>query len=72
MPMDKFSRKAKFEQIKYDIDAVKFHADKYSNGSVYQLAKDCYQLVMYLNARGVYQRLLDAEEGRYGAGDIII
>ena len=68
--VDKLSRKANFEQIKYDIDAVKFHATKYEDGAVYPLAKQCFQLVQYLDGRGLYQRYLDDKEGRYGAGTI--
>lgn len=70
MAVDKLSRKASFEQVKYDLNAVKFHAEKYQSGSVYPLAKQCFQLVQYLNNRGVYQKYIDEKEGRYGAGTI--
>lgn len=62
--MDKFSRKAKFEQIKYDMNAVKFHSDKYLSGSVYPLAKQCFQLVQHLNNRNSKQILQDKQNGR--------
>ena len=61
--MDKFSRKAKFEQIKYDVDAVKFHSDKYLAGSVYPLAKQCFQLVQYLKNRNSYEIFQDQQNG---------
>lgn len=63
--MDKFSRKAKFEQIKYDMDAVKFHSDKYLAGSVYPLAKQCFQLVQYLKNRNSYEIFQDQQKGEH-------
>lgn len=64
--IDRFSRKAKFEEIKHDMDAVEFHAAKYLDGSVYPLAKQCFQLIEYLRNRGTYQIYLDQKNGEYG------
>lgn len=63
--MDKFSRKAKFEQVKYDMDAVKFHSDKYLSGSVYPLARQCFQLVQHLRNRNMHQIFEDQQNGEY-------
>jgi hypothetical protein len=68
--MDKFSRKADYEKIRYDMDAVKFHSDKYLNGAVYPLAKQCFQLTQYLEKRGVYQTHLDELEENLGTSNI--
>jgi hypothetical protein len=68
--MDKFSRKANYEQVKYDLDAVKFHSDKYLGGAVYPLAKQCYQLTQYLAGRGVYQSYLEKLEEELGTSNI--
>ncbi len=40
---DLFSRKAKFEEVKWNIDAVVFHKNRYDNGSVDPLARQCMQ-----------------------------
>lgn len=40
--MDNYSRKAKFEDIKDDWEAVKFHALKFELGYVYPLSVACY------------------------------
>ncbi len=37
------SRKAKFEEVKFDKEALDFHADRYESGSVDKLAKQCHQ-----------------------------
>ena len=63
--MDKFSRKAKFENIKYDMDAVRFHADKYLSGSVYVLAKQCFQLMQYLRSRNTHDIFEAKQNGGY-------
>jgi hypothetical protein len=63
--MDKFSRKAKFESVKFDKDALTFHASKYIAGAVYPLAKQCYQFVQLSNNRNSYQIFLDQSEGNF-------
>jgi len=40
-----YERKAKFEEVVKDIDALKFHAEKFEQGFRYPLAKECYQYV---------------------------
>jgi hypothetical protein len=42
--LNNFSRKAKFDNVKYDEEAVKFHAEKYDAGFRYPLGLACYQL----------------------------
>lgn len=41
--MDLYTRKAKYEEVKKDPKALKFHADRYSSGSRDPLAKLCWQ-----------------------------
>ncbi len=40
------SRKAKFDEVKFDKEALDFHADRYASGSVDTLAKQCHQWKM--------------------------
>lgn len=40
---DLFARKASFAQVKQDLKAVQFHNQRYKNGSIDLLAKQCYQ-----------------------------
>jgi hypothetical protein len=42
--MDNFSRKAKFESVRFEHEAVMFHSMKYELGFRYPLALACYQL----------------------------
>lgn len=46
-----FSIKAKFDQVKFDIKAVQFHAIRWDNGSRDALAKTCYQYLQQLEAK---------------------
>ena len=40
---DNYNRKAKFDNVKYDEDALRFHAEKYELGFRYPLSLACYQ-----------------------------
>ncbi len=40
------SRKAKFDEVKFNKEALDFHADRYASGSVDALAKQCHQWKM--------------------------
>jgi hypothetical protein len=42
--MDNYSRNAKFDNVKYDEEAVLFHSMKYEMGFKYPLSIACYQL----------------------------
>lgn len=50
--MDNFSRKAKFEDIKHDIEAVKFHAIRYDTGQRDKLSLACYQFIQQAKMKG--------------------
>lgn len=67
--MDNMSRKAKFENVKYDEKALKFHADKYLSGSVYPLAKQAFQYVELLKIRTPYKIFLDELEEDRGVSN---
>lgn len=43
--MDNFNRKAKFDNVKYDEKALRFHAEKYELGFRYPLSLACYQFM---------------------------
>lgn len=68
--MDNYSRKAKFELVKFDLGAVKFHADKYSEGAVYSLAKQCFQYLQLKNIRTAHQIYLDELEENLGTSNV--
>jgi hypothetical protein len=45
---DLMSRKARFEDVKQDPKALRFHCDRYESGAVDTLAKQCYQYLRLL------------------------
>lgn len=63
--INKYSKNAKYDNIKFDLEAVKFHADKFLEGAVYPLARQCFQLEQTLKNRSVYQIFLDEQEKKY-------
>lgn len=67
--MDNFSRKAKFESVKFDPEAIKFHAQKYTAGAVYPLAKQCFQYVQILKTRLPHEVFLDELEEERGVSN---
>jgi hypothetical protein len=68
--MDNYSIKAKFENVKYDLKAVQYHADKYISGSVYPLAKQSFQYLQLMKIRTPHQIYLDELEENLGASNI--
>lgn len=40
-----YSRKARFDDVKFDEEALKFHAEKYELGFKYPLSFACYQFM---------------------------
>ena len=63
------SMKARFEDVRYDIPAVKFHAVKFESGSTYPLAKQCFQLWQTLKNRTAYEVYTDETEGKYNGNN---
>jgi hypothetical protein len=55
MAVDNMSMRAKFEDVKYDIKALEFHAQKFVSGSTYILAKQCYQHWALQQAKTAYE-----------------
>ena len=49
--MDNYSRNAKFETVKYDNEAVLYHAMKHEMGFRYPLALACYQMTQIINMK---------------------
>ena len=55
MAVDNMSMKAKFDDVKYDIKALEFHAQKFVSGSTYILAKQCYQYWALKQTKTAYE-----------------
>lgn len=49
--MDNLSRNAKFETVKFDEEAVAFHAMKYELGFKYPLSVACYQMTQIIKMK---------------------
>ena len=43
--MNLFSNKATFEDVLSDIEAVRYHAERFDNGHRYTLARQCYDFM---------------------------
>nr|DAW17412.1 MAG TPA: hypothetical protein [Caudoviricetes sp.] len=63
---DLYSRKAHFDDVKTSKDALEFHSYKYENGSVYPLAKSCFQYLQLKKARNVYDYYKEEVENKNG------
>lgn len=61
MAVSNMSRKAKFEDVVKDREAIEYHVRRYESGSVYQLAKDCFQHVQLLKTRNDYEIYKDQQ-----------
>lgn len=62
MAISNKSMKAKYDNVRFDMDAVHYHAHKFETGSVYPLSKRCYQHVQMMKLREPYQIYLDSLE----------
>ena len=62
MAISNKSMKANFDNVRFDMDALHFHAEKFENGAVYPLSKRCYQQVQMMKLREPYQIYLDSLE----------
>lgn len=49
--MDNYRRDAKFETVKFDEDAVAFHAMKFDLGFRYPLSVACYQMIQIMKMK---------------------
>jgi hypothetical protein len=61
---DLFARRASFSEVKRDIKAVQFHKQRYDNGSVDLLAKQCFQYWMQIRNHHSYKTIIDEMEGK--------
>lgn len=59
---DLLSRKATFAAVKGDLNAVHFHKNRYENGSIDILARQCYQYWQQLKNHHSYKKLIDEME----------
>lgn len=62
--MDLLSRKASFTAVKADLTAVHFHKNRYENGSIDALARQCYQYWQQLKNNPKYKALTEEMELR--------
>lgn len=49
--MDLFNRKARFEEVVHNEEALLYHAVRYQSGARYPLAKECWQYVQAKNMK---------------------
>lgn len=61
---DLLSRKAPFAQVKQDLNALMYHRNRYENGSVDMLAKQCFQQWQILKNNPLYKKKLEEMEGK--------
>jgi hypothetical protein len=61
---DLMSRKARFDEVKRDMNALMFHKNRYENGSVDALAKQCFQQWQLLKHRTTYEVYMDEMEAK--------
>lgn len=59
MAVSNMSRKAKFEDVVRDSDALEYHIRRYESGSVYQLAKDCFQYAQLQKTKSSFQQFVE-------------
>lgn len=62
--MDLLSRKTPFASVKEDLSAVRFHKNRYENGSVDALARQCFQYWQQLKNHHSYKKLIEEMEGK--------
>lgn len=62
--MDLLSRKATFAAVKEDLTAVQFHKNRYENGSVDTIARQCFQYWQQLKNHHSYKKLIEEMESK--------
>jgi len=62
--MDLLSRKAPFAQVKQHLSALQYHRNRYENGSVDMLAKQCFQQWQLLKSNPLYKAKLEEMESQ--------
>lgn len=60
--MDLLSRKASFDLVKQDLNALRYHRNRYQNGSVDTLARQCFQQWEQLKNNLQYKAKLEEME----------
>lgn len=60
--MDLLSRKASFDLVKQDLNALGYHRNRYQNGSVDTLARQCFQQWEQLKNNPQYKAKLEEME----------
>lgn len=61
---DLYTRKASFDLVKQNKQALEFHKDRFESGSRDALAKLCYQHWQYLKNRSIYEVYTQEVEGK--------
>lgn len=61
---DLYTRKAPFASVKQELNAVQFHMQRYENGSIDALARQCYQYWQQLKNNPKYKALTEEMESK--------
>jgi hypothetical protein len=56
--MDLFSKKASFELVRENQEALDFHKDRFERGFRDDLARKCYTYCQFLASRGIYEKYI--------------
>lgn len=62
MATDKHSKKIKYHEIINDIDAIKFHAERFELGQRDEIAKMCYTRIQLDKHKSTYEIFLEEEK----------
>jgi hypothetical protein len=67
--MDLFSKKASFDLVIQDEDALEYHKDRFEHGFRDELAKKCYTYCQFIASRSVYEKYIHqkGEDGNEAA-----
>lgn len=63
--MDLTSRKASFELVKENEEALEFHKERFERGFRDELARKCYTYCQFLASRSIYEKYIHQK----GKGD---
>lgn len=63
--MDLTSRKASFELVKENEEALEFHKERFERGFRDELARKCYTYYQFLASRSIYEKYIH-QKGKDG------
>jgi hypothetical protein len=56
--MDLFSKKASFELVRENQEALDFHKDRFEHGFRDELARECYTYCQFIASRSIYEKYI--------------